>query len=52
MAVLHGAQKVEAAPKAEVAPKASKAPKAPNENQWGVVKQYQCHQCVKLFLNV
>ena len=38
MAVLHGAQKVEAAPKAEVAPKASKAPKAPNENQWGVVE--------------
>ena len=38
MAVLHGAQKVEAAPKAEVAPKAPKAPKAPNENQWGVVE--------------
>ena len=38
MAVLHGAQKVEAAPKAEVAQKAPKAPKAPNENQWGVVE--------------
>ena len=38
MAVLHGAQKVEAAPKAEVAPKAPKAPKAPNENQWGIVE--------------
>ena len=38
MAVLHGDQKVEAAPKAEVAQKAPKAPKAPNENQWGVVE--------------